>query len=209
MPQPLTLKISEIFFSVEGEGLRQGEPTIFVRLSGCNLRCRFCDTKDAWEGGREIPEKLILSKIVGIRNKYRTGWVCLTGGEPLLQNLEPLVVKLRKAGFKTQIETNGTQRLDFKVDWLTVSPKPPAFYVTPECRRKADEVKLIATRSLRLKDIIRVRKGFAESAPLILQPESNARWSYEKAGRLWKEATRAGVMNIRLSCQLHKIYRLK
>jgi organic radical activating enzyme len=209
MPQLPILKISEIFFSVEGEGLRQGEPTIFVRLSGCNLRCHFCDTKYAWKGGQKIWEELIISKIVGIRKKYMTTWVCLTGGEPLLQNLKSLVLKLRKAGFKIQIETNGTQPVPYKLNWLTVSPKPPAFYATPDCRRKADEVKLIVTRSLKLKDIIKVRKDFAKRIPVTLQPESNARWSYEKASRLWKEAIRAGVVNIRLSCQLHKIYRLK
>ena len=54
MPQPPTLKISEIFPSIQGEGLRQGEPTIFVRFAGCNLRCTFCDTKYAWTGRPKI-----------------------------------------------------------------------------------------------------------------------------------------------------------
>lgn len=209
MPQPPILKISEIFFSVEGEGLRQGEPTIFIRLAGCNLRCRFCDTKYAWENGQKIPEELILSKIVGIGKKYPATWVSLTGGEPLLQDLKSLVSKLRKAGFKIQVETNGTRPVPVRVDWLTVSPKPPAYQVTNDCLRQAKEVKLIVTRSLKFKDLKKVRQDFSEKVPILLQPESNEGWSYKKAWRLFQQAVKADLKNIRLSCQLHKIYGLK
>jgi organic radical activating enzyme len=204
-----TLKIKEIFFSAEGEGLRQGEPTIFVRFSGCNLRCSFCDTKYAWSGGQLMSNAEILSKIVGISEALPTRWVALTGGEPLLQDLRPLARELKKAGFCLQLETNGTRPLNFRVDWLTVSPKPPAYQVSPDLRSRAREVKLVVTRDLELKTVKKIRKLFAEKIPLILQPQSAASWSYRKAWKLYLEAVKTRVPNIRLSCQLHKVYGIK
>jgi len=209
MPQPPTLKISEIFFSAAGEGLRQGEPTIFVRLSGCNLRCPFCDTKYAWAGGEELGVDLILSKIVGIGQKHPTDWVCLTGGEPLLQEVGPLVRLLKRNGYRIHLETNGTRSLSFKPDWLTVSPKPPDYQATQSCRRQADEVKLVVTRGLKLEEVKKIRRAFSEKIPLLLQPQSNAGWSYKKAWKLYRQAVQDGLKNIRLTCQLHKIYGIK
>lgn len=204
-----TLKINEIFFSAEGEGLRQGEPTIFVRLSGCNLRCSFCDTKYAWEEGRELTVPEILSNIVGISKRWPAGWVSLTGGEPLLQDLRPLARALHKTGFLIQVETNGTRPLNFPADWLTVSPKPPAYMVSRDLRKKAREVKLVVSRELDLAVIRKIRKMFESEIPLLLQPQSNAAWSYRKAWKLYLEAVETGIKNIRLSCQLHRVYGIK
>ncbi|MDD8020129.1 MAG: 7-carboxy-7-deazaguanine synthase QueE [Acidobacteriota bacterium] len=209
MQPPLTLKISEIFFSAEGEGGRQGQPTIFVRLSGCNLRCDFCDTSYAWDEGRELRLETILSIIVGFKNKYNANWVSITGGEPLLQDIKPLVEKLRRAGFKIQIETNGTKPITFEVNWLTVSPKPPDFYTTTSCRQQATEVKLVVTKKLRLADVEKVRKDFPARVLLWLQPQSNEAWGYRRAWHLFQQAARTGLKNIRLGCQLHKIYDLR
>lgn len=208
--QPLpTLRINEIFFSAEGEGGRQGQPTIFLRLSGCNLRCDFCDTRYAWEEGQEINQETILSKIVGFRKKYKTDWISITGGEPLVQDIKPLVEKLKQAGFKIQIETNGTKPITFEVDWLTVSPKPPDFFSTRASRQQATEVKLVVTKNLKLAEVEKVRKKFRVNIPLWLQPKSNEDWSYQRAWRLFEQAARGGLKNIRLGCQLHKIYGLR
>jgi len=208
--QPLpTLRINEIFFSAEGEGGRQGQPTIFLRLSGCNLRCDFCDTRYAWEEGQEINQETILSKIVGFRKKYKTDWISITGGEPLVQDIKPLVEKLKQAGFKIQIETNGTKPITFEVDWLTVSPKPPDFFSTRTSRQQATEVKLVVTKNLKLAEVEKVRKKFRVNIPLWLQPKSNEDWSYQRAWRLFEQAARGGLKNIRLGCQLHKIYGLR
>ncbi|HQO76292.1 MAG TPA: 7-carboxy-7-deazaguanine synthase QueE [Candidatus Saccharicenans sp.] len=208
--QPLpTLRINEIFFSAEGEGGRQGQPTIFLRLSGCNLRCDFCDTRYAWEEGQEINQETILSKIVGFRKKYKTDWISITGGEPLVQDIKPLVEKLKQAGFKIQIETNGTKPITFEVDWLTVSLKPPDFFSTRASRQQATEVKLVVTKNLKLAEVEKVRKKFRVNIPLWLQPKSNEDWSYQRAWRLFEQAARGGLKNIRLGCQLHKIYGLR
>jgi 7-carboxy-7-deazaguanine synthase len=209
MPPRPTLKIAEIFGSVQGEGLRQGEPSIFVRLAGCNLRCSFCDTKRAWQGGEDLPPEEIVERIRAIRGAFPASWVSLTGGEPFLQDLRPLAGLLKKEGLKIQVETNGTKYYPLSADWLTVSPKPRAYRVAPEIVRRAREVKLIVTRDLSLRAVRKVRRKFPSSTPLILQPESNRRWSQKRAWRILNESLAAGLKNIRISLQLHKVLGLR
>jgi len=203
------LKISEVFASVQGEGLRQGEATIFVRLAGCNLRCSFCDTKGSWKDGRDLCPEQVLDMIQKIRLSFPAGWVCLTGGEPLLQRVEGLVGRLKNEGFMVQVETNGTRYRSMAADWYTVSPKPRRYFYRPEYREKAKEVKVIVTRDLSLTRIRKLRQDFSLSTPLLLQPQSNRRWSIERGLRLLEEALKAGLDNIRLSAQLHKIFGLR
>lgn len=209
MRRPRTLKTIEIFASVQGEGLRQGEPTIFVRLAGCNLRCGFCDTKRAWRGGREMSVEKIAGEVGHLRRDYPTTWVCVTGGEPLAQNVRPLILRLHADGLRVQIETNGTFPPAPLADWHSVSPKPPDYAVHPGFRTRAREVKLVVCRSLDLDGVRTVRAAFPPTVPVILQPQSNARWSIKKAVELLEDASRTGLEGIRLSVQLHKIYGLK
>jgi len=99
------LKVSEIFLSIQGEGTRAGEPCTFVRLAGCNLRCRWCDTKYAWEDGQEMSVPEVLARVAALRSRT----VEVTGGEPLTQ---PAAIELLKelcdAGYQTLLETNGS-----------------------------------------------------------------------------------------------------
>jgi len=116
------LKVSEIFFSIQGEGYVIGLPSNFIRLSGCNLRCKWCDTKYAWEEYTEMTEKEIVRQL-----NWRIKRVTITGGEPLLQNLGALVAMLDRLGYNIIIETNGTifpsrQLLRYDITW-SVSPK--------------------------------------------------------------------------------------
>jgi 7-carboxy-7-deazaguanine synthase len=209
MPRPHTLKTTEIFASVQGEGLRQGEPTIFVRLSGCNRRCGFCDTKKAWRNGRELSIDKIVEEIGRLRLDSPAEWVCLTGGEPLAQDIRPLVRRLHEDGLKVQVETNGTFPPEPGADWLTVSPKPPDYEVHPGFSKRAREVKLVVCRALTLDAVRTMRTIFPPVIPIILQPQSNAPWSRKKALRVLEDAGRAGLAGIRLSVQLHKIYGLR
>ena len=209
MPQPHTLKISEIFASVQGEGLRQGEATLFVRLTGCNLKCDFCDTKYAWKGGEGLDVDEILSRLEQENKRLPADWVCLTGGEPLIQDVRELTERLKEMGMKIQVETNATLYQDLSVDWYTVSPKPPDYFFQPEYREKAKEVKLVVSKELTLEVIQRMRNEFPEKIPILLQPESNRKWSREKGIMLLKESGAKGLKNIRISVQLHKIYKLK
>jgi 7-carboxy-7-deazaguanine synthase len=160
MPLPPTLRVVEIFPSVQGEGLRQGEPTIFVRLAGCNLKCAFCDTKYAWEGGRELSPEQVVHIIKRIRKRFPADWVELTGGEPYLQDLRRLVKLLQKERFSVQVETNGTRHYPLNVDWVTISPKPKSYRVAPGFIKKAREVKLIASRDLTLGVMRKMRRTF-------------------------------------------------
>jgi 7-carboxy-7-deazaguanine synthase len=209
MPPRAILKITEIFPSIQGEGLRQGEPAIFVRLSGCNLKCSFCDTQYAWKEGRSYTVNQVLGKVIKISQSYPARWVCLTGGEPLQQNIRELVRRLRAKKFKIQVETNGTFYKLLPVDWYTISPKPPRYLSRPEYRKKAKEVKIIVTKGLKFGEIQRLRREFPQEVPILLQPQSNLNWSRRLSLRLLKRALTAGLENIRVTLQLHKIYGLK
>jgi 7-carboxy-7-deazaguanine synthase len=102
--KPLSLKISEIFHSIQGEATRAGLPTVFVRLVGCPLRCVWCDTEHAFSGGQRMPLEAILTKVAS----YHTHQVCVTGGEPLAQsNCLALLTALCDAGYDVSLETSG------------------------------------------------------------------------------------------------------
>jgi organic radical activating enzyme len=209
MPQQHILKIAEIFPSIQGEGLRQGEPTLFIRLAGCNLECSFCDTKYAWKEGQKYSTAQVLETINKLKHNFPARWVCLTGGEPLLQDLDDLVKGLKKKGFKIQVETNGTHYRSLPVDWYSISPKPDKYFYRPEYREKAKEVKVILTKNLDFELIKRLRAEFPEKTPLLLQPQSNRKWSVILGIKLLKQAMKAGLKNVRLSAQLHKIFGLR
>jgi 7-carboxy-7-deazaguanine synthase len=103
-PAAPRLKITEIFRSLQGEGDSVGFPTVFVRLTGCPLRCQYCDTAYAFGGGEWMSLDQILDTVRG----YATRHVCVTGGEPLAQaNCLPLLQRLCDAGFRVSLETSG------------------------------------------------------------------------------------------------------
>jgi 7-carboxy-7-deazaguanine synthase len=99
------LKINEIFFSIQGESTYSGLPTVFVRTTGCNLRCTYCDTKYSYYEGEKLSSEALMDKV----RSYGTKFVCLTGGEPLLQkSIFPLISQLCDEGFHVSIETSGS-----------------------------------------------------------------------------------------------------
>jgi 7-carboxy-7-deazaguanine synthase len=98
------LKINEIFFSIQGESTLSGWPTVFVRTSGCHLRCQYCDTKHAYTEGQKQP----LAEIIAEIGKHPTRHVCVTGGEPLLQpEVLPLMKELCDLNYQVSLETSG------------------------------------------------------------------------------------------------------
>ncbi|MEQ1526309.1 MAG: 7-carboxy-7-deazaguanine synthase QueE [Gallionella sp.] len=104
MPSEAQLRISEIFYSLQGETSRVGLPTVFVRLTGCPLRCVYCDTAYAFTGGKNISLADILHQVA----QHTTRYVTVTGGEPLAQkNCLPLLVALCDAGYQVSLETGG------------------------------------------------------------------------------------------------------
>ena len=108
----MAIKVNEIFFSIQGESLYTGLPCVFVRLCGCNLRCSYCDTQYAYEDGHFADVQDILLNV----NEYNCRLVEITGGEPLLQDDTPLLIKtLLLEGYKVLLETNGSKDIS-KVD---------------------------------------------------------------------------------------------
>lgn len=103
------LRITEIFYSLQGEARTVGIPTVFVRLTGCPLRCQYCDTAYAFSGGEWMDLSAVLSEVA----KYQSSYVTVTGGEPLAQpNCIPLLQQLCDAGYKVSLETSGALALD-------------------------------------------------------------------------------------------------
>ncbi|MBR4388338.1 MAG: radical SAM protein [Prevotella sp.] len=132
------MRVNEIFYSLQGEGFHTGTPAVFVRFSGCNLMCAFCDTEhDTYE---DLSEEEIVDRVAC----YPAQMVVITGGEPALQLTESLVDKLHQENLFVAVETNGTMPLPQNIDWITLSPKQ--LFVGEKGRvvlPYADEVKVI------------------------------------------------------------------
>ena len=108
-------KINEIFHSIQGEGCHAGVPSVFIRFSGCNLRCSFCDT--IHEDGKMMSDEEIINEI----KRQPSAQIVLTGGEPSLYIDDDFVSKLKEeTGLPIAIETNGTHKLPKGIDWITV-----------------------------------------------------------------------------------------
>ena len=136
-----TYRINEIFYSLQGEGYWTGTPIVFVRLSGCNLHCPFCDTEH--ESHVEMDMEGIIAEARRAAPDCRR--ICITGGEPALQIDAEFVSALHEAGYFLHIETNGTRELPPGIDWVTVSPKSDAVDSPAATVRlaAADELKLV------------------------------------------------------------------
>ena len=126
-------KINEIFYSLQGEGFYTGTPAVFVRFSGCNLKCPFCDTQH--ESGVQMTDEEILHEVL----QYPAHHIILTGGEPSLWIDEAFVEMFHRVGKYVSIETNGTHLLPANLDWITCSPKEGSKVVL----ERMDEVKVV------------------------------------------------------------------
>ena len=134
--------INEIFYSLQGEGVRAGTANVFVRFSGCNQTCSLeshgfdCDTE--FVSGRKLSAVEILTEVKAIAESCR--WVIFTGGEPGLQLDSTLIELFKRNGFSLAIETNGSIELPAGLDWITVSPKVAEHAIR---QRTANEVKYV------------------------------------------------------------------
>ncbi|GAC1655668.1 MAG: radical SAM protein [Vulcanimicrobiaceae bacterium] len=188
----MRIQLSEIFYSLQGEGSYSGTPAVFVRLAGCNLSCDFCDT--------DYSLKALLCVQEVLEEVRRVGGDCpmviLTGGEPLAQTQSlHLIEALRADGRRVHIESNGTIATDLPPDvWLTISPKER---LNDAMAARADEAKLIVDKRVPLEWI----SHFAETTPVFLQPEGNKPANIALA----VEAVKASPRRLRLSLQTHKL----
>ena len=134
--------INEIFYSLQGEGVRSGTPNFFLRFSGCNQTCSIeshgfdCDTEFVSGQNMNLDEVVLELRMLSPKCE----WIILTGGEPALQVDEELIDRLHHEGYKLAIETNGSLELPPGIDWITVSPKVAEHVIR---QRTADEVKYV------------------------------------------------------------------
>lgn len=163
-----SLPVMEHFYTLQGEGFHQGKAAYFIRLGGCDVGCVWCDVKDSWDADKH-PLLKIEDLILNIENTP-VEIVVITGGEPLMHNLDELTKKIQEAGLKTHIETSGAHPLSGSWDWICLSPKKFKAPLT-EIIPKADELKIVVFNK---SDFDWAEKYAAMVSPdckLFLQPE--------------------------------------
>jgi 7-carboxy-7-deazaguanine synthase len=117
----ISLPVMEHFYTLQGEGFHQGKAAYFIRLGGCDVGCVWCDVKDSWDA--EKHPKYEVMKLVETVKNTPTEIVVITGGEPLMHQLNELTAALKAAGLQTNIETSGAHPLSGNWDWICLSPK--------------------------------------------------------------------------------------
>ena len=117
----MTLPVMEHFYTLQGEGFHQGRAAYFIRLGGCDVGCVWCDVKDSWDA--DIHPRYSIDQLVAEVKSTPTQLVVITGGEPLMHNLDALTAALQAAGLQTNIETSGAHPLSGQWDWICLSPK--------------------------------------------------------------------------------------
>lgn len=149
----MSLNVNEIFYSLQGEGGRVGEVSIFIRLTQCNLNCDFCDTD--FETGLDMTLDEILSEI----SQYRCRWIIWTGGEPTLQLTDDILFFFKSRGYKQAIESNGLKPLSSLLDYTVCSPKGNNFTVVKKANPNVNEIRLPVKVNDKLPDIKELPKA--------------------------------------------------
>lgn len=201
------MKVCEVFRSLQGEGVLIGTPTLFIRTVGCNLRCNWCDTPQAREGGTEMSVEQLLDRVA----EEETQFVCLTGGEPLMQKDSiKLMSKLVEVGFQVTLETNGSMDLEqvpcAEKMLISMDLKCPSsgmhehmMFSNLELLSPADQLKFIIEDKDDLEHAEKIMKTYDIRSNIIFTPvgglalEPVARWVLSKR------------INARVLPQLHKI----
>lgn len=203
-----TLRISEIFFSLQGESSRAGLPTVFVRLTGCPLRCTYCDTAYAFSGGRMMDIPAIMAAV----GHHAPHYVTVTGGEPLAQkNTLSLLRTLCDAGYAVSLETGGmldVSAVDERV-MIVLDIKTPAsgesgknHWANLECLKPQDEIKFVLCDEADYQWAKRVlsERGLADRCAVLLSPAQGRLAAVDLAGWILRDH-----LPVRFQMQLHKL----
>jgi len=164
----IILPLMEEFYSIQGEGYYTGNSAYFLRIGGCDVGCYWCDVKESWDSKTHPPTK-VSDMILNILN-FPTETVVVTGGEPLMWNMNFLTKSLKEKGLRTHLETSGSHELSGEWDWICLSPKKfqkPLNTINPI----ADELKIIVQNKSDFKWAEQQRDGVSEKCKLYLQPE--------------------------------------
>ena len=135
-----TLPVMESFYTIQGEGFHQGKAAYFIRLGGCDVGCVWCDVKESWDADKH-PQRPV-TEMVQEAAAFPGRIAVITGGEPLMHQLDGLTKALHKAGFRTHIETSGSSPLSGNWDWITLSPKKFKAPLDEVCKQ-AHELKIV------------------------------------------------------------------
>jgi organic radical activating enzyme len=187
----------EMFYTLQGEGYHQGKAAYFIRLAGCDVGCVWCDVKESWDASKH--PVFSVDEIVSSALAHPARLAIITGGEPLLYNLDALTTALKKVGFEVNIETSGSSPMSGNWDWDCLSPKKFKAPLT-ESIQAASELKVVIFNTHDFEWAETYAKQVAPNCKLYLQPE----WDksneitplvieYIKAHPKWE-----------LSAQLHK-----
>ncbi len=136
----LVLPVMEMFYSIQGEGYNTGKAAFFIRIGGCDVGCNWCDVKESWDAS--VHPLATVDHILETLLQYSVRSVVITGGEPLLYNLDPLCRQLKSNNISIFLETSGTCPLSGSFDWICVSPKSQ-FNPRRDMLQLADELKVI------------------------------------------------------------------
>jgi len=201
------MRINEIFYSIQGEGKWTGRPNIFIRTAGCNLRCSFCDTKYAYKSGKEMNTKEIINEI----SKYPCRYICITGGEPLLQDdVFYLIKKLLEKKYKICIETNGSLSIEKvpnkKTVLISLDIKCPSsnmheknYFRNIAFLKKDDQLKFVIKNRKDYEYAKQIVKKYKPVCTVFFQPV----WGTNSSDLAsWIISDR---LNVKLGLQLHKI----
>lgn len=204
----MALRITEVFYSLQGEASRVGLPTVFVRLTGCPLRCTWCDTTYSFTGGEPATIASVLAEVA----KYPARQVCVTGGEPLSQKeCLPLLVALCDAGYDVSLETSGAldvSAVDPRVSRIMDLKAPDSgevgrnLWSNLDCLDGRDEIKIvIASRGDYewARDVVRQRQIDA-ICPVLFSPAQGL-----LEARLLADWILEDGLNVRFQLQLHKL----
>ena len=202
-----TIKINEIFYSIQGEGIQMGIPTVFVRTQGCNLDCSWCDTIYAmdFKNGKDMKISEIVKKV----KRYSTKYVCVTGGEPLLQeNVKFLISRLLKIGYNVSLETNGSVTLSGLPKNLFVSMDIKCPSSKMENRMDFGNIKLLK-KTDQMKFVIADKKDYEYAKSIIKKHKPGCNVVFMPVWGINVKKLAANVLkdglNVRVLIQLHKL----
>ena len=168
-----SLPIMESFYTIQGEGVHSGKAAYFIRVGGCDVGCVWCDVKESWEAAKHPKTKI--SQLLKEVQTTKTEIVVITGGEPLMYDMDQLTETLQRAGYQTNIETSGAYPISGHWDWVCFSPKK--FKAPHESIYSvADELKVIIYNKSDFKFAEEHAANVTESCHLLLQPE----WSVQE-----------------------------
>ena len=190
------LPLMEDFYTIQGEGAHTGRPAYFIRTAGCDVNCWWCDVQESWDESKHPVVQV--GDIVERAKESGAKFAVITGGEPLLHDLDALTLRLKQEGLQTHIETSGSSPLSGYLDWITLSPKrfkEPLDDIFPY----VDELKVVVLTNKDLEWAEKNAQKCSDEARLLLQPEWDTPSSVDLIVEYVKDNPQWGI-----SLQTHK-----